>query len=71
VIETMVLLNVDRMWACPWATFFRSLRRTFFGAPACWLLLRGGICFLVPLEVIDPGKTLFFLALTSGFHLRG
>src|ERR1700761_2815477 len=55
VIETMVLLNVDRMWACPWATFFRSLRRTFFGAPACWLLLRGGICFLVPLEVIDPG----------------
>ena len=42
-----MLLNVDRMWACPWATFFRSLRRTFFGAP-CWLLLRGGICFLIP-----------------------
>src|SRR5580704_17899050 len=31
-IEAMVLLNVDRMWACPWAMFFRYLRRTFFGA---------------------------------------
>src|SRR5215471_18005600 len=59
VIETMVLLNVDRMWACPWATFFRSLRRTFFGAPG-WLL-RGGICFLTP-EVIGPRRDYFFPA---------
>ena len=34
VIETMVLLKVLLMCACPWATFFFSLRRTFFG-PAC------------------------------------
>jgi hypothetical protein len=34
VIEMMVLLNVLLMWACPWATFFRSLRRTFLAA-AC------------------------------------
>src|SRR3954468_16402316 len=27
VIETIVLLNVDLMWACPIATFFFSLRR--------------------------------------------
>src|ERR1700754_1113970 len=53
VIETMVLLNVDRMWACPWATFFRSLRRTFLAAP--WLRLFGGICFLTP-EVVTPDE---------------
>src|SRR6476620_5943956 len=34
VIETIVLLNVLLMWAWPAATFFFSLRRTFFG-PAC------------------------------------
>src|ERR687885_2401745 len=34
VMETIVLLNVLLMCACPWATFLRSLRRTFFGAPA-------------------------------------
>ena len=55
----MVLLNVDRMWACPWAMFFRSLRRTFLGAP-CWLLLRGGICFLSSWEVIYPGDRDYF-----------
>ena len=33
VIEMIVLLNVLLMWACPWATFFFSLRRTFL-APA-------------------------------------
>src|SRR5215467_565369 len=43
VMETMVLLNVLRMWACPWATFLRSLRRTFLAAP---VRLLGGICFL-------------------------
>jgi hypothetical protein len=48
------------MWACPWATFFRSLRRTFLGAP--WLRLFGGICFLTP-EVIGPeGRDYFFPA---------
>src|SRR5689334_21409282 len=35
VIDTMVLLKVLLMCACPWATFLRSLRRTFFtAAPA-------------------------------------
>jgi hypothetical protein len=29
VMDTMVLLNVLLMWACPWAMFLRSLRRTF------------------------------------------
>ena len=33
VIDTIVLLNVLLMCACPWATFFFSLRRTFL-APA-------------------------------------
>ena len=40
VIVTIVLLNVDLMWACPWTTFFFSLLRTFlafgfaiFGTP--------------------------------------
>src|SRR3954471_2811083 len=46
VIDTMVLLNVLLMCACPWAMFFFSLRRTFL-APAArvfggisWVLLR-------------------------------
>ena len=43
VMETMVLLNVLLMWACPWATFLRSLRRTFLAAP---VRLLGGVCFL-------------------------
>jgi len=30
VIVTIVLLNVDLMWACPCETFFFSLRRAFF-----------------------------------------
>ena len=33
VMETIVLLNVLLMCACPWETFFFSLRRTFL-APA-------------------------------------
>src|SRR5580693_4518745 len=44
VIETMVLLNVLLMWACPCAMFLRSLRRTFLAAPAVRLL--GGILLL-------------------------
>src|SRR3954465_14270231 len=46
VIETIVLLNVLLMCACPWATFFFSLRRTFLAPAArvfggiCWVLLR-------------------------------
>src|ERR1035438_7164431 len=39
VMETMVLLNVLLMWACPCAMFLRSLRRTFL-AP---VRLFGGI----------------------------
>src|SRR3954470_13354925 len=42
VIVTIVLLNVLLMWASPCATFFFSLRRTFW-APA-WRVL-GGIYF--------------------------
>src|SRR5215471_13996055 len=42
VMHTIVLLNVLRIWACPWAMFLRSLRRTFL-AP---VRLLGGICFL-------------------------
>src|SRR6266496_4379888 len=34
VIETIVLLKVLLICACPWATFFFSLRRTFLIAPA-------------------------------------
>src|SRR5262245_5331827 len=32
VMDTMVLLKVLLMCACPWATFLRSLRRTFLTA---------------------------------------
>src|SRR6476659_1873383 len=46
VIETIVLLNVDLMWACPAATFCFSLRRTFFGT-ACWRVW-GGIGYFFP-----------------------
>src|ERR1035441_7940901 len=42
VMETMVLLNVLLMWACPCAMFFRSFRRTFL-TPA---RLLGGILLL-------------------------
>src|SRR5215469_2327325 len=44
LIEMIVLLNVDWMWACPLTTFLRSRRRvrtTFFVLPIC-LLRRGG-----------------------------
>src|SRR5580692_3829129 len=33
VMETMVLLNVLLIWACPCAMFLRSLRRTFLAPP--------------------------------------
>src|SRR3954453_2204846 len=36
VIETIVLLNVLLMCACPCATFFFSLRRVFFGPVRFW-----------------------------------
>src|SRR3954465_9806794 len=42
-MDTIVLLNVLLMWACPWATFFFSLRRTFF-TPAPVRVL-GGILY--------------------------
>src|SRR5204863_8332488 len=47
VMETIVLLNVLLMCACPWATFLRSLRRTFLTAaePARAF---GGICVCAP-----------------------
>src|SRR5581483_7011914 len=80
VIEMIVLLNVLLMWACPWATFFRSLRRTFLAA--AWLRLLSGISFFaLPHEVIilrcearaGPGDTAdyffpaFFLPATVFF----
>ena len=43
VIDTIVLLNVLLMWACPCAMFLRSFRRTYLTAPA---RLFGGILFL-------------------------
>src|SRR5690606_29213409 len=46
VIDTMVLLKVLLMWACPWATFLRSLRRTFF-VPVP-LRAFGGMCLCAP-----------------------
>src|SRR3954449_297140 len=36
VIETIVLLNVLLICAWPWATFFFSLRRVFFGPVRFW-----------------------------------
>src|SRR5262245_5305119 len=47
VIVTIVLLNVDLIWAWPWTTFFFSRRRAFFALgfaidPLC-LLLRLGL----------------------------
>ena len=46
---TIVLLNVLLMWACPWATFFFSLRRTFL-TPAAVRALGGmsGVSYFRP-----------------------
>src|SRR5438034_2837097 len=52
VIETIVLLNVLLMCAWPWATFFRSLRRTFLAAAAVRLL--GGMRWGLLGEVVGP-----------------
>src|ERR1700733_1360905 len=46
VMDTIVLLNVLLMCACPWATFLRSLRRTFLtGVP---VRAFGGISYALP-----------------------
>src|SRR5918994_452434 len=55
VIDTIVLLNVLLMYACPWATFFFSLRRTF----------------LTPAPVRALGGMLWRLLLPSGLLLAG
>src|SRR2546430_8957588 len=47
VMDTIVLLNVLLMCACPWATFLRSLRRTFLTAAAPARAF-GGICVCAP-----------------------
>src|SRR2546430_11819666 len=47
VIDTIVLLNVLLMCACPCATFLRSLRRTFLTA-AEPVFAFGGICVCAP-----------------------
>src|SRR6266851_2467131 len=49
VIETMVLLNVLLIWACPCAMFLRSFRRTFLTP----VRLLGGILFLGS-QVVGP-----------------
>src|SRR5215475_2864157 len=49
VMDTIVLLNVLLMWACPWAMFFLSLRRTFLTP----VRLLGGMLSSTP-EVIGP-----------------
>src|ERR1017187_5523755 len=53
VIETIVLLNVLLMWACPRAKVFRPFRRTFLAAS--FQLFAGGISLFCPsYEVIGP-----------------
>src|SRR5207248_476803 len=63
VIDTIVLLKVLLMCACPCATFFRSLRRTFLAAAAPVRAL-GGISFCAPNAYFLPG---FFLLATTFF----
>src|SRR3954454_5165713 len=46
VMDTMVLLKVLLMCACPWETFLRSLRRTFLTAAPVRAL--GGISLCAP-----------------------
>src|SRR5262250_3677623 len=65
VMDTIVLLNVLLMCACPWATFFRSLRRTFLTAAGPVRAL-GGMSLCAPvfsqsLAYFLPG---FFLPAT-------
>src|SRR2546421_3277031 len=56
VIETMVLLKVLLMCACPCATFLRSLRRTFFTAAPVRAL--GGISLCAPQCLLLAGLLL-------------
>src|SRR3981081_3069179 len=53
VIVTIVLLNVDLMWACPWTMFFFSLRLGFFAF---------GIRLLLPLLPLHAHSLLGSLA---------
>src|SRR5262245_55428455 len=71
VIDTMVLLNVLLMWAWPWATFFFSLRRTFF-TPARAL---GGIPLRLSSDYLRliyflPGFFLFATTFFGPFRVR-
>src|SRR5258707_14743038 len=73
VIDTIVLLNVLLMCACPCATFLRSLRRTFLTAAAP-VRAFGGISFCAPVVLTKlcyllPGYFLpgFFLLATTFF----
>src|SRR5688500_3955582 len=61
VIDTMVLLKVLLMCACPWATFLRSLRRTFLTAvpPARAF---GGILYALLDLFSRPDRLLLLLA---------
>src|SRR5690242_21254347 len=57
VMDTIVLLKVLLMCACPCATFLRSLRRTFLTA-AVPVRALAGICVCAPNAYFLPG---FFL----------
>src|SRR5215475_10028618 len=63
VMDTIVLLKVLLMWACPWATFFRSLRRTFLTAGPVRAF--GGISECAPV-CVESGLRCYFL---PGFFL--
>src|SRR5690606_13461026 len=66
VMDTIVLLKVLLMWACPWATFLRSLRRTFLAAAAAVRAFGGMVCVrsLRGLVVVRYLRPAFFLPAT-------
>src|SRR5262252_2061447 len=67
VMDTIVLLKVLLMWAWPWATFFRSLRRTFLTAAGPVRAL-GGISVCAPVwSLVSQGLGL----LLAGLLLAG
>src|SRR3954464_8588539 len=63
VMDTMVLLNVLLMCACPWATFLRSLRRTFLTA-AGPVRAFGGILYALLERFFNSDRT-------GGYFLPG
>src|SRR4051812_32418133 len=70
VMDTMVLLKVLLMCACPWATFFRSLRRTFFAA-AGPVRAFGGISVCAPVSRVRESQLLLAGLLLAGDRALG